>query len=93
MLVENIKREVLMIDDNVECAKILLQKCRQQTPDIYDTLAAGSLLQTYYNGLENVFKMINNDLDKIPLAGQGVALWRCEQNKIHFFQIIYSNFL
>ena len=70
MFEENIRREILMIDDTVECAKILLQKCRLQTPDIYDTLAAGSLLQTYYNGLENIFKMINSNLDKTPLVGQ-----------------------
>lgn len=69
MLKTSIEREIGLISENVECAQILLNKITKINPDIYDILAAGSLLQTYYNGLENIFKLINKNFDFFEIQG------------------------
>ena len=80
-----------MIDENVKCASMLIAKCKAKEPDIYDTLAAGSLLQTYYNGLENIFKLINKNVDKTPITGMNghtelmISMFEAKENRPPLF--------
>lgn len=91
MYIDDIKREIQMIDENVKCASMLLVKCKSKEPDIYDTLAAGSLLQTYYNGLENIFKLINKNVDKTPITGTNnhtellMSMFEAKENRPSLF--------
>lgn len=70
MYIDDIEHEIQMIDENVKCALLLLGKCKAKRPDVYDALAAGSLLQTYYNGIENIFKLINKNFDQTEITGR-----------------------
>lgn len=46
----------------------LVSLCKVQEPDFYYQVAAGSMLQSYYNGIERIFRIINDCTDKKALS-------------------------
>ena len=59
MNVEDIKREISLLDDNTACITLLKTKLQNNEPDVFDIIAAGGLLQNFYNGIENIMKIIS----------------------------------
>lgn len=53
-----IELEISRINDLVEKSSVLLSKCKTVTPDFIELNAIGSILHSYYNGIENIFNMI-----------------------------------
>ena len=72
---EKIKLEISKIDSLVDKSAILLQKCKIQEPDFVELNAIGSILHSYYNGLESMFKLIHKSTDATPLSG---TMWHSE---------------
>lgn len=56
---EKINLEISKIDSLVSKSSILLNKCKIQEPDFVELNAIGSILHSYYNGLESIFKLIH----------------------------------
>lgn len=67
--------EISKIDSLVQKSSILLKKCQISEPDFIELNAVGSILHSYYNGLESIFKMIHKEYDGIPLAS---GMWHSE---------------
>ena len=63
-LKKKISFEISEIDNLLEHASVLLQKCKQQEPDFIEISAVGSTLHSFYNGLENIFLLIQKEIDK-----------------------------
>ena len=51
--------EISKIDTLISKSSILLEKCKVIAPDFLELNAIGSILHSYYNGLENIFKLIH----------------------------------
>ena len=68
-LKEKILYEMSCITTLLEQTGILIQKCKLQAPDFIELNAAGSTLHSYYNGLENIFLLINKNIDGTRLSG------------------------
>ena len=56
---EKINLEISKIDSLVSKSSVLLNKCKIQEPDFIELNAIGSILHSYYNGLESIFKLIH----------------------------------
>lgn len=55
---EKIKLEISKIDSLVEKSSVLLAKCKSQEPDFIELNAIGSILHSYYSGIESIFNLI-----------------------------------
>ena len=51
--------EISKIDILVKKSTLLLEKCKINAPDFFDLNAIGSILHSFYNGLESIFKLIH----------------------------------
>ena len=58
-----IQFEIEQIDRLIETYSELLEKCRQNEPDKIEITALGSVLHSFYNGLENIFSVIAKEVD------------------------------
>jgi hypothetical protein len=58
-----IQFEVEQIDRLIDTYSDLLEKCRQKIPDKVEIAALGSVLHSFYNGLENIFSVIAKEVD------------------------------
>ena len=67
--------EISKIDDLVKKSSPLLEKCKKQEPDFIELNAIGSVLHSYYNGLESIFKLIYKSSEEKPLSG---TIWHSE---------------
>ena len=67
-LKEKIEFEISQIDTLLSKAELLAKKCDLQAPDFIELNAIGSVLHSYYNGLENIFKLIHKAEGEEPLA-------------------------
>ena len=56
--------EISEIDELLSKSSILLQKCQVHEPDFIELSAVGSTIHSFYNGLENIFLMIQKNIDK-----------------------------
>jgi hypothetical protein len=56
---EKINLEISKIDTLVDKSSLLLEKCKFSEPDFFDLNAIGSILHSFYNGLESIFKLIH----------------------------------
>ncbi|MBQ4498327.1 MAG: hypothetical protein II973_12610 [Spirochaetaceae bacterium] len=56
--------EISEIDELLEKASILSQKCKIKEPDFIELSAVGSTIHSFYNGLENIFLLIQKHIDK-----------------------------
>jgi hypothetical protein len=68
---ENVKRKILFeisqIDEALESAKPLRDLCKARIPDIIEKSAVALLLQSFYNGIENILIIIVKYFDaKLP---------------------------
>jgi len=65
-LKEKIKHEILRINQLFERGKPLLDLCKIKEPDFIEASAAGSFLQSFYNGNESIilliFKALNENI-------------------------------
>lgn len=55
--------EISQIDVLLNKSEVLLKKCMLDEPDFIELSAVGATLHSYYNGLENIFIMINKNID------------------------------
>ena len=72
---EKINLEVSKIDTLVDKSSLLIAKCRLSEPDFFDLNAIGSILHSFYNGLESIFKLIHKANDDKPLTS---TMWHSE---------------
>ena len=56
---EKINLEISKIDTLVDKSSLLLEKSKFSEPDFFDLNAIGSILHSFYNGLESIFKLIH----------------------------------
>ena len=56
--------EISEIDELLSKSSLLLQKCQIHEPDFIELSAVGSTIHSFYNGLENIFLMIQKNIDK-----------------------------
>jgi hypothetical protein len=65
-LKEKIEHEVFRLNKLFDSGKPLLDLCRLKEPDYIEASAAGSFLQSFYNGIESIvlliFKTIGEDI-------------------------------
>jgi hypothetical protein len=58
-----IQFEIEQIDKLIETYSELLEKCGQNEPNKVEIAALGSVLHSFYNGLENIFSVIAKEVD------------------------------
>ena len=73
--IEKINLEISKIDILVDKSSLLLAKCNSAEPDFFDLNAIGSILHSFYNGLESIFKLIHKAADGNPLTS---TMWHSE---------------
>ena len=66
---EKIKLEISKIDSLVEKSSILHEKCKIQEPDFVELNAIGSILHSYYSGIESIFNLIYKTSYGTTLSG------------------------
>ena len=57
----NIEREQLNL--LLSSYHLLVEKCMEEEPDSIEILAVSALLNSYYSGIENIFKRIAKEID------------------------------
>ncbi len=67
--------EISRIDVLVEKSTLLLIKCKSNPPDFFDLNAIGSILHSFYNGLESIFKLIHKACDNSVFSS---GMWHSE---------------
>ena len=61
--------EISKIDNLIDKSSVLYEKCKLEEPDFVELNAIGSILHSYYNGLESIFCFIYKSLENKSLAG------------------------
>ena len=72
---EKINLEISKIDTLVDKSSLLLEKCKLSEPDFFDLNAIDSILHSFYNGLESIFKLIHKANEGKPLTS---TMWYSE---------------
>ena len=72
---EKILLEIGKIDNLVEKSSVLLEKCKISEPDFIELNAIGSVLHSFYNGIESIFKLIYKSYSQRPLTS---GMWHSE---------------
>lgn len=50
---------------------LIFKKVEVETPDLFDMTILGSILHSFYNGLENIFEIIAKNIDKnVPVGNK-----------------------
>jgi hypothetical protein len=62
-IVPQVQFGIGQIDQLLETYTDLLEQARKSTPDLVEVTALGSVLHSFYNGLENIFLSIAKGLD------------------------------
>ena len=57
-----IEYEIIQIDELLNKSKILITLCKKKEPDFVEVVAVGSILHSFYNGIENIFVLIAKSL-------------------------------
>jgi hypothetical protein len=81
-----IRFEIEQIDKLLNIYEEVLMKCKGDEPSLTEITAAASVLHSFYNGLENIFKIIAKRED---LRGKLIKYMGFR----HFFRHSYSFFL
>jgi hypothetical protein len=68
--VSRVKFEIEQIDRLLLTYAPLLEQVRQETPDLVEVTALGSVLHSFYNGLENIFLRIAKEIDQLVPSGK-----------------------
>lgn len=67
LIKEQIKFKIKDIDKLFEEYELIFLKIKTETPDLFDMTILGSVLHSFYNGLENIFEIIAKNVDnKVP---------------------------
>ena len=72
---EKILLEIEKIDSLIEKSSVLLNKCNILEPDFIELNAIGSVLHSFYNGLESIFKLIYKSYNEKSLSSR---MWHSE---------------
>ncbi|MBP5706150.1 MAG: hypothetical protein J6W76_02610, partial [Spirochaetales bacterium] len=76
---EILKQKILfgisMLDEHISKADILIKKCKAAEPDYIELCAVGSMLHSYYNGIENILLLISKNIDEISFSS---SKWHSE---------------
>jgi hypothetical protein len=72
---ENVEQKILFeiaqIDEIIDCTKPLRDLCNIKIPDIIEKSAVALLLQSFYNGIENILIIILKHFDlKLPSSSK-----------------------
>ena len=65
-----IRLEISKIDTLISKSAILLEKCKIVEPDFFELNAIGSILHSYYNGVENMLTLIGKRIDGRTFSSQ-----------------------
>ena len=63
--------EIQQIDELFTSFSELLEKSKVEEPTLIELTAIGSILHSFYNGIENIFKTIGKNIDGI---GTGIVI-------------------
>ena len=67
--ISQINFEIQQIDELFISYNELFEKCRVEEPSLIELTAIGSVLHSFYNGIENIFKTIRKNIDgKLPVG-------------------------
>jgi hypothetical protein len=69
-LILKINFEIAQIETLLKTHELLLQMCRQKTPDSTELAAIGTILHSFYNGIEKIFLFIAKDFDESVPGGE-----------------------
>lgn len=63
LIKEQIKFKINDIDKLFSEYDLIFKKIETQAPDLFDMTILGSVLHSFYNGLENIFEIIAKNID------------------------------
>lgn len=63
-IADKIKVEIALIDQLLDVYSKLLRSAQTMPPDLVELTAMGSVVHSFYNGLENIFTLIAKNLDE-----------------------------
>ena len=69
-LIVKINYEISQIDKLFDKSQLLIEKSLLQTPDYVKLTALGSILHSYYNGIESIFLIISKNIDRQTLDSE-----------------------
>lgn len=61
---EQVEFKIKEIDKLFNDYDLVFQKIQEEEPDLFDVTVLGSILHSFYNGLENIFEIIAKNVDK-----------------------------
>ena len=64
IVIEQINYKIKDIDKLFSEYELIFIKARNSEPDLYDMTILGSVLHSFYNGLENIFEIIAKNIDE-----------------------------
>lgn len=67
-LKEDINYEISQIDKELDSFMPLLDLCKVRDPSLIEITALGSVLHSFYTGIEKIFMMISKRIDKEPIS-------------------------
>ncbi len=71
LIQEQIKFKIDDIDKLFSEYELIFKKIEEETPDLFDMTILGSVLHSFYNGLENIFEIIAKNIDNnIPTGNK-----------------------
>ncbi len=69
LIKEQIKFKINDIDKLFSEYELIFKKIEEETPDLFDMTILGSVLHSFYNGLENIFEIIAKNIDNNVPSG------------------------
>ena len=71
IVIEQINFKINDIDKLFKEYELIFEKIKVQEPDLFDMTIIGSVLHSFYNGIENIFEIIAKNIDKsIPVGNK-----------------------
>lgn len=71
MIKNQIKFKIDEIDKLFSEYELVFQKVQSNIPDLFDMTVLGSVLHSFYNGLENIFTIIAKNIDgNVPIGNK-----------------------
>jgi len=64
LIKEQIEFKITEIDKLFSDYELIFEKAKENTPDLFDMTILGSVLHSFYNGLENIFEIIAKNVDE-----------------------------